>query len=335
MLYFNNMRKKIVDCIIFNGNLGLLNFRIKEVINLVDIIYIIFHGQIKKHELLSDAFLYKEIDKIKILESDIEIVDGFMEIKELLSKEELNFDNIISISTQYELPNYKEYTNIIEELSFSPVILLQKKYTWSLDYYEENLHKGTKVFLYTDFFKFNSFYFNGPRKKIAKKLYETYENGWSFFGFDIDNYELKSNLLPLKNISKFETKPLIKSVNDNQFNHIYDFIEKKEIKLRDKKVFYIGDTESDIIFNERMIFIMRDALSFKSEFNEIYIPNYNLYESNNFKIEYFLNEVRKYMSILFPLPHDEIVFNFEFMRESKKVLWEKVENSNLLELLLN
>jgi len=329
------MRKKIVDCIIFNGDLRLLNFRISEVINLVDIIYIIFHGQIKKHELTSNIFLHKENDKIKLLESNVPIIDGFSETIEMLSQENLNFDDVISISSQNELPNYNEYDEIINELSFSPVVLLQKKYTWSLDYYEKNPHQGTKVFLYTDFFKPIKFNFNRHRKDTTKKPYVFYLNGWSFFGFDIDKSNLKSNLLPLNELSKFETTQLLKSVNDNLFNHIYNFIERKEIKLREKKTFYIGDVESNIFFDERMIFNKTNTLSLESDFNEIYVPSYHLYDSNNFEIEYFLNEVRKYMSILFPLSHDEIIFNFEFMKESKKILWGDIEKGNLLELLLH
>ena len=328
------MKEKIIDCIIFNSNVGLLNFRIGEVINLVDFIYIIFHGEMKKKILSSDDFLYRDNIKIKILESESEVIDEFSDSRPLLLKEELNFDNIISISNENELPDYTKYSDIIKELPFSPIILLQKKYTWSLGYFDEKHHKGTKVFLFTDFFKFERLIVSGPKKKLSEKFYETHENGWSFFGFDIDDSPLKSNLLPFGNINKFETNTLIKSSGDPSFNHIYEFIEKREPKIRDKKIFYIGDAESDTFFDERMIFIKTNTLSLQSEFNEIFIPSYDLYESNNFEIEYFLNEVKKYMLILFPLPHDEIVFNFEFMKESKKILWGEIEKGNLLELVL-
>jgi len=328
------MRKKIVDCIIFDGDLGMLNFRIAETLNDVDLIYVFYHGENKKTEIYSEGFLHQKEKKINILESPKKIQDGFSEIRKLLPHEQLNFDDIISISKQNELPDFKKFDGVIDELSFSPLCLYQKKYTWTLDFCEDVLHEGSKVFLYTNFLKNRNYNIEGPEKMLRENKYESYVNGFSFFGFETDNSIFKSNLLPFENINKFETNLLSNTSDNVRFNHIYNYVEKKEIKLRDKKIFYIGDVESNIFFDERMIFYKTNILSSESDFNIIYVPNFELYDSENFELEYFLNEVKKYMSILFPLPHDEIIVNFDFMNEIKKVLWRDFERNNLLELLV-
>lgn len=323
------MKEKIIDCIIFTGDLKILNFRITEVINLVDIIYIIYDDVDKKSILFSEDFLFKSEDKIKILECDSKITNQYSQVKTLLLNENLNFDDIISISFENELPNYNDYNPIKQLLSFSIVILQQKKYVWSLDYFENNLHNGTIVCSFSYFFKKEGIDKSSLENKIN---YETHENGWSFFGFGVEESHLKSNLLPINSVDKFKTNLLQKSSDSNLFEHIYDFVGKQEVRVREKKIFYIGDKESDIFFDERMIFIKTKIISLY--FNHIFIPETELYQSDNFENEYFLNEVKKFMLILFPLPHDEIIFNFDFMNNPKRVLWEEVESENILNLLL-
>jgi len=174
-----------------------------------------------------------------------------------------------------------------------------------------------------------------PESKSTEPIYETHHNGWSFLGFEVGESDLKSNLLPYNNIDKFKTNLLIKCFDNNNFEKIYDYVGVPTIKIRDKKIVYIGDVEHVIYCDEKLLFKESNELSVESEFNEIFIPKIPLYESNNFRIEFFLNEVKKYMSILFLLPQDEVIFNFKFMNGNKIVKWSDVSEKNILELILN
>lgn len=326
------MKEKIIDCIIFEGNLRILNFRIAEVICVVDLIYIISDTNKKTSLLFSDLFVYKTHEKIKIINLEIPEDNKLNRVKNILINENLNFDDIICVSKEFELPDFDKFGSLSEILPVSIIILLQKKFTWSLDYFEENPHEGTIVFNFSTFFKRPNLLYT---KNNLSQTFEMVENGWSFFGFDIEESISKSNLLPYGLIDKFRTKRLSKNTESTKFSNLDRFIKINDVVVREKKIFYVGDKETNLLCNEKMIFSRTYHFSLDLEFNQIFIPSIKFYESKNFENEYFLSEIIKFMSILFPLPHDEIIFNFDFMKEPKKVLWFEVENRDILEVLLN
>lgn len=129
------MSKKIIDCVFYHDNKTSLQNRITKYSEIVDK-FIIFY----KNELDMSIFtgVTKPVELI-LVEEELYIDELIKNVKE----QELDFEDIISISVTNEFYQTEILEDVVKLLPFGPVLLNKYIYYTNVDPIEYDVFKGT------------------------------------------------------------------------------------------------------------------------------------------------------------------------------------------------
>lgn len=319
-------KKKIIQVVIYDTDLDLLSFRIKEQ-NSVDM-FIILESNFdrfgnKKKTLLTNSELYKELqNKINYLNLSFSEPFSYKEYVETLEsvlKNKLlevcdNFDDIIVLSQENEFINFDDFEKIHSELETQPVSLNHINFWWGRNYFSPVEKKGSFVFTFSHLLrdkKIVSHLLNS--KKIFSNFSSTsISNGWTFNNFfsGSDNHkEFRDNLKPLNEhnirLLKFENQ----FVTPKYFNLLptFNLDSSKKILITLNSVTGLSYEDFDKIaiieFSDSNFEVLGRSDDDKIYYFTLKLPNRVLYGNKNydsFISEYKSNEISritKYMSV--------------------------------------
>ena len=130
-------KRKIIDCVIFNGDTGMLKYRLNETNAFVELFIIIDNtNKLKVEELC--------VEKSKV------IITNFEDFKPNVLKIGLEYEDIIMISNDNEVPDFSTLDND-NFLDGHYVFLKQRKHTYCINSYEHSEHIGTLVVSFSSF----------------------------------------------------------------------------------------------------------------------------------------------------------------------------------------
>ena len=262
--------KRIIDAFIFCDEVDYLKSRLETLDEYVDYFVILesnyfTNGKQKESFFEKNKKIFSKWEnKIIRLEYDASkrknkkniIKNQFLLIKKIIYKLKLKYDDIFILSKVSEVPNLKEFDDVISSLVYEPVILLNKK----------NI-RGSVVFQYTHLLqdeKVIDFYLKN-KNKLNSTNYEIIENGW-----------------------------------------IYESPKRQQ-----KKIIKIN---LDLI-------------------NSIEAPKTKYYESENFDLEFRVNQLKKLIYSQNPIDDDIIIFEKKIT--SNEVIWRDLKNSTVFSFVKN
>ena len=259
------MRKhKIIDAVFFYDELDMLTFRLTELNEHVDQFIIMesgidFMGNSKPLIFKQNEHLFEKWkDKISYLSfnelssSELEILDKVIKkntlpisnfVKEsnrtniqlyllillhnsLLSSD-LYMEDIVMISDIDEIPDLSKLPEVIDRISFSPVILRQKNFIWSTKFINTNPNLGTTCHQFASLIKNVSVFLSSYFKKGLLNLsrFEIVDSGYHFSHF----YDFNKTVDKLKLINPSLSSHVIKnswdnllSIPTNEDNNVYN-----------------------------------------------------------------------------------------------------------------
>jgi len=260
-------KHKIIDTIFFYDEIDMLIFRLTELYDHVDHFIIMesetdFNGNFKsliykENESLFDKWkdkityqpTYSLTDEdfdymIKILsKSDFSTDKPTTEINRrniqscqlvklyhhLLSLD-LYMEDLIMISDVDEIPDLSKLTEILDKISFSPVILRQKNFIWSTEFVNTLPNLGTICLQYTNLIIKPYYFFNYYFKRTFSTLrsFEVVDSGYHlshFYSFEKTKEKFKI-LNPTISDSQIENcwNDLI-SVATDEYGNVYSLVE--------------------------------------------------------------------------------------------------------------
>jgi beta-1,4-mannosyl-glycoprotein beta-1,4-N-acetylglucosaminyltransferase len=346
------MKKKIIDCFLFNDEIEMLNFRLHELNENVDYFLILesnksFDGSDKKYFFDENKDNFEKFkDKIihlKLFISDIsspkEILNFYHKnLSEKIKSLDLQFEDIIFYSDVDEIPDLSKLNEIINLLTTNPVVLIQENFFWNKSYISSVNHYGTYVFSFSHFLCLKDI-FKGHI--LGKRNFSSDEHiicGWhfsNFFSSDECFIKIKTLFGLSYNDSFYENKNNIENLRQNLFPL---FQPNPTPFFRLKK--YVGELPKnhellpnyDVGRKESVKFVI-NIDEFKSQIDIPQIEYYSNEKTQKFGFEfvYFLNEIKKELYKFYPI--DDDVFLFPEM--NKELAWQDIKNSFLSELLLN
>jgi hypothetical protein len=347
------MEKKInlFDVIIFNGDLKFLKLRIVEFYDVVDYFIIVPNSESSKIIFENESeFIFSHKEKIiisEIYEDDSKLQNT---IKEILKKKYLSFDDLIFLSQENEIPNYRDLDSVIEELKYNSIFLNHKTFFWNVDFVHTELFCGSFVFKFTTLLTNSNLILNMVHKKESN--WEKITNGWKFEGFhEINENEFfyRENLLPSTDYNPATTYQLLKrdfeipeNFNILGYNKIgRDYMKKhlflvesdKNVNLNDIKKLY--DSVSIITFSDNVNEIIAENIGDEVYKNVLYLPDRKLYGElglKEFQDEYKKNEIKKIIHTVSPLDQDLIRIIYKDFNDIEKP-WEQLKNENISEII--
>ena len=344
------MKKKIIDCFLFNDEIDMLNFRIHELYEHVDFFLILesnvtFDGHDKKYFFDENHFT-KFIDKIIYLKLKITENISSKEIFELYLKSlkskiltlNLDFEDIIFHSDIDEIPDFRKLNEIIDLLKINPVVLIQKNFFWNKFYISPVNHYGTIAFTFSHFLCQKNIFEKFKLNKQFSASNEYVECGWHFSNFfpSDECFRKIKTLFGLYYIDSFyENEKNIQNLRENLLpsfphNPTPFFRLKKYNGVLPKNHHLLPNYDVGRKTPTKFIINIED---FKSQ---IHIPQTEYYfnektQKFGFELVYFLNELKKELYSFYPI--DDDIFLFPEM--NKELYWVEIKNNFLSELLLN
>jgi len=257
-------KHKIIDAVFFYDELDMLTFRLTELNEHVDQFIIMesgidFMGNSKPLIFKQNEHLFEKWkDKISYLSfnelssSELEILDKVIKkntlpisnfVKEsnrtniqlyllillhnsLLSSD-LYMEDIVMISDIDEIPDLSKLPEVIDRISFSPVILRQKNFIWSTKFINTNPNLGTTCHQFASLIKNVSVFLSSYFKKGLLNLsrFEIVDSGYHFSHF----YDFNKTVDKLKLINPSLSSHVIKnswdnllSIPTNEDNNVYN-----------------------------------------------------------------------------------------------------------------
>jgi beta-1,4-mannosyl-glycoprotein beta-1,4-N-acetylglucosaminyltransferase len=231
-------KHKIIDAVFFYDELDMLTFRLTELNEYVDQFIVMESGVdfmgnskpliFKQNEHLfekwKDKISYLSFNELssselKILsnvvkKNTIPIVDFVEEtnrtniqlhlltlLRDSLLSSDLYMEDIIMISDIDEIPDLSKFSEIIDKIGFSPVILRQKNFIWSTKFISTNPNLGTTCHQFTSLITNTSVFLSSYFKKDLTNLggFEIVDSGYHFSHFY--NFDKTVNKLKLINPS--------------------------------------------------------------------------------------------------------------------------------------
>jgi beta-1,4-mannosyl-glycoprotein beta-1,4-N-acetylglucosaminyltransferase len=373
-------KHKKIDCVLFYDEIDMLLFRLNELDEFVDYFVIMeceldFKGNRKKLFFEENKELFKKWgDKIiHIVSKNInkDFVDAICEKTKFaqytqfktpeLTKNDIiycqihelyNFlmsfdllpEDIVLFSHVDEIPNFLNFNSIINSLNFEPIILSQKNFIWSTEYYNPTPHVGTCCFLFSSLIQSpNKIYQIYDTKKNRLLGKTVCQNGFHFSHF----YSLEKTIKKLNLLS--DNEKISENVT-NCFNNLisivdYDFempcglieydgeLPKNHSLLPSQKIGRDYSKKYTITLNFNKV---DSTFNLNVHFNEdnqfdILLPTSKYYdvliEDNtleNFQKMYGVNEIKKIISSFYPLNQDL----FRFVNDGKFIeyLWSELKD---------
>ena len=374
-------KHKKIDCILFYDELEMLQFRFNELEDHVDYFIILecdvdFRGKNKKLFFQENKELFKKWENkiIHIPTTNINknLIDSICEITKFtgltqfknvnltyneivycqmynLYKFLISFDlypeDIILFSDVDEIPDLLNFDSVIKNLNFEPVILKQKNFVWTTQYYDPTPYMGTCCFQFTSLLNFpNKIFQKYLSKKDRFSNVETVcENGFHFSHFyslektikkmqlisDEENLNEKitnsfNNLISIHDYGYKNLQPLIEYDGELPKNHSLlpcqkigrDYSKKYTITLNYNKV--ESTFNLNVHFEKDNQF---DILLPTSKYYDILIEENTL---ENFQKMYGVNEIKKIISSFYPLNQDL----FRFVNDGKFIEYSWAELKN-------
>jgi predicted RNA-binding protein len=142
------MSKQIIDCVFFHENKDILKNRIEKFSSIVDKFFIFYKG-----EMDLDLFTgtTKPIDLV-LVEEELYITEFINYVK----SQELDFEDVISISVTNEFYMSDILDDVKKLLTFGPVILEKHVFYTEKDPIEFDTYRGT-TFFYFNHIKYDVF----------------------------------------------------------------------------------------------------------------------------------------------------------------------------------
>ena len=370
-----------IDCILFYDELEMLNFRFNELEDQIDYFIILecdvdFKGNNKKLFFQENKELFKKWENkiIHIPTTNISknLVDSICEITKfagltqfkntsLTSNEivycqtynlhkflisfELYPEDIILFSEVDDIPDLSKFDSVIKNLNFEPVVLNQKNFVWTTQYYDPTPYMGTCCFQFASLFNFpNKIFQKYFSKKDRFSNVETVcENGFHFSHFyslektiekmqlisDEENLNEKitncfSNLISIHDYDYKNLQPLIEYDGELPKNHFLlpcqkigrDYSKKYTITLNYNKI--ESTFKLNVHFEKDNQF---DILLPISKYYDILIEENTL---ENFQKMYGVNEIKKIINSFYPLNQDL----FKFVNDGKFIEYSWAELKN-------
>ncbi|MDB4452750.1 hypothetical protein N9145_01070 [bacterium] len=222
-------KQKIIDSILFFNELDLLELRLEELYDHVDIFLIVesdktFTGKPKplfyknnsnRFSKWSDKIHHYVVDDMPISVSDTELtnftiiesqktIEFYREahqrnsIGRALKELNITFDDIVIVSDVDEFPNTNIFKNLNDNLPYGPVVFKQKWLVWNIRLEKMHYWMGSTAFYYSHFLSNNKIFqeIRDNRWSENQSVFYTQENGgfhFSWFGdFDFIREKLKS-----------------------------------------------------------------------------------------------------------------------------------------------
>lgn len=260
-------KHKIIDAVFFYDELDMLTFRLTELNEHVDQFIIMesgidFIGNSKPLIFKENEHLFEKWkDKISYLSfnefssSELEIlgkvikkntipIEDFAKkanrhniqlyllilLRNSLLSSNLYMEDIIMISDIDEIPDLSKFSEIIDRIGFSPVVLRQKNFIWSTKFINTNPNLGTTCHqfasLITNISVFLSSYFKKGLSNIGR--FEIVDSGYHFSHF----YDFNKTVDKLKLINPSLSSHVIEnswnnllSIPTNEDNDVYNLTE--------------------------------------------------------------------------------------------------------------
>jgi len=260
-------KHKIIDAVFFYDELDMLTFRLTELNEHVDQFIIMesgidFIGNSKPLIFKENEHLFEKWkDKISYLSfnelssSELEILDKVIKkntlpisnfVKETnrtniqlyllillhnsLLSSDLYMEDIVMISDIDEIPDLSKLPEVIDRISFSPVILRQKNFIWSTKFINTNPNLGTTCHQFASLIKNVSVFLSSYFKRGIVNLsrFEIVDSGYHFSHF----YDFNKTVDKLKLINPSLSSHVIEnswsnllSIPTNEDNDVYNLTE--------------------------------------------------------------------------------------------------------------
>ena len=376
-----NKKHKKIDCILFYDELEMLKFRLNELEDQIDYFIILecdidFRGNNKKLFFQENKELFEKwenkiihIPTTNITKHLVDSICGITKFAGLtqFKNNELTFNEIIYCQTYNlykflisfdlipediilfsdvdEIPDLSNFDSVIKNLNFEPVILKQKNFVWTTQYYDPTPYMGTCCFQFTSLLGFPNKIFEKYFSKKARftDIGPICENGFHFSHF----YSLDKTIQKMSLISDEENleEKITNSFNNLVSIHDYDFknlqplieydgeLPKKHNLLPCQKIGRDYSKKYTITLNYN-IAELRFNLNVNFDKNTEYdipLPPSKYYdvliEDNsleNFQKMYGVNEIKKIIYSYYPLNQDlfKFVNNGKFIEYS----WSELKN---------
>ena len=260
-------KHKIIDAVFFYDELDMLTFRLTELNEHVDQFIIMesgidFIGNSKPLIFKENEHLFEKWkDKISYLSfnelssSELEILDKVIKkntlpisnfVKETnrtniqlyllillhnsLLSSDLYMEDIVMISDIDEIPDLSKLSEVIDKISFFPVLLRQKNFIWSTKFINTNPNLGTTCHQFASLIKNVSVFLSSYFKRGIVNLsrFEIVDSGYHFSHF----YDFNKTVDKLKLINPSLSSHVIEnswsnllSIPTNEDNDVYNLTE--------------------------------------------------------------------------------------------------------------
>jgi hypothetical protein len=347
------MGKKInvFDTILFDGDIKFLKLRIIEFFNVVDYFIVLPNTEFAKQILdIEWEFVSSHKDKIIVINNYINKLDLQELIKETVKKLYLSFDDLIFLSKENEIPNYKNLVTVIDEIKYNSTILNHTTFYWNIDYIHNELSQGSYVFNFTSILTISDLISNLSYKKNSNS--EKIINGWKFENFhnpEENESFFRENLLPLMDYNPATTYQLSrrdfeipenfnilgynKIGRDHMKKHLFLVESQKNVNLNDIKKLY--DSVSIVTFSDNVNEIIAENIGDEVYKSVLYLPDRKLYGDlglKEFQDDYKKNEIKKIIYTVFPLDQDLIRIIYKDFNDIEKT-WEQLKDENISKII--
>lgn len=338
---------KIFDVILFEGGQDLLNLRLSEFYDIVD--FFILVPLSDKIKCNIDTNFKNKVVFFEPLKDEFNLYNS---LKEFLSTNYESFDDIIFISKEFEIPNFNNLDEIINEIKSRYIFIEHKTLCWNVDYITKHNSAGSIVFTFSNIL---------TNKNILNKIsvenesnFKKIENGWKFLNFHkpTDNEIFaRETLLPDINYNPATTYKLIKTPSDFElpknvgilaYNKIGRDYMKKHLFLVESsnsvnlnEVSKLYDTVSIIEFSDNLTEIIAENIGESVYKSILHLPPNILYGENPLKIfheEYKKNEIKRIIETVFPQDQDSIRIIYKGF-DDVVGLWENFKNQKFSEII--
>jgi hypothetical protein len=336
----------IFDIILFEGNLDFLNLRVLEFQGIVDFHIIVTDSKDVKIdlELKENILVFNKTPKL------------YEELKQFFTLKYKSFDDLIFMSKENELPDFRNIDEIIKETKTRNLLLKHKTLCWNYDYYSRDSGCGSFVYSFSNFLTHSNII-----EKYWKILSNTYESnfekipcGWKFLNFHEpkdDEIYARETLLPSVIYNPETTYKLEKVHNNFELpKNIGTLAYYKIGREYMKKHLFLVESDKDVNLNEiRKIYDTVSVIEFSDSVNEmiaenigesvsksiLHLPSNVLYGEKplkDFQEDYKKNDIKRIIETIFPQDEDTIRIIYKGFGDIS-FTWESLKNENFSEII--
>lgn len=333
-------KNKIVDVLLIDDDIDLLGHRCQNAyddVNYIVLLIPINHEKIS--EVLSEISIWK--DKISILYTEnnnffekINLEKILPEFKSL----DLSFDDLVCFSKLSELPEYKKFNDVLEQIVYGPVVLRNTNFVNHTSFYTKDRHMGTIVvnysFLIKNYVELKTV--DESRNNVITSFFNTSDNGFFFQNFGQRFLQKNLSICSYKSECNFKKDFLVEYIPEDICNNkILVIFNMNQSRV---EVENLQNFEKILNFNFTKDYKLKENLQIGnlSTIN-IFLPPIPLYDIKpkyNFNLHFGLKEISRILTNLELLECqiiDFLVYPTIEEQSSKSISWETLENLNFVE----